>query len=743
MWVLTSLAILAAAALASLALARAPRLALYAAMLGVLSACVLLVVAAGSVLLGASPGAARAIAWPLPLGAARMALDGLSAWFLMTIGAVTGCVAVYSVSYIGGFAGRASIPAFGALLCALLAALVLVVCAADAVLFLIGWETMMLAAFLLVAFEHDRPEVRRGASTYLIANHIGTALCVLPLFGALTWIAGTTEFSAYSTAASSCPRATLVTMFMLGLLGFGTKAGFMPMHVWLPAAHPVAPTPASALLSGLVVKVGIYGLLRLLTWLPPLPAACSYLLLVLAIISGVMGVLYALAQHELKRLLAYHTVENIGIIALGIGIGMLGQSSGQPALVALGYTGALLHVTNHALFKGLLFLSAGAVQHAAGTTDIERLGGLAKRTPVNALMFLVGAVAICGLPPLNGFVSEWVIYGSLLDGAIRGVGGSGTAAALGVVFLALMGGLALACFAKVYGVVFLGQPRDAQPRAYATPALMKIAMGGLALACLLIGVLPGLWLPLAQRVTSPLAHSLPQAGVEPAIWSILAPAAMLSTLAAIFALAVLGLVLIRRVALARAVVRDPTGPRAAATWGCGYAWPAARMQYTASSFAASLIGSFAALLWPERSFAAPSGAFPAAGRLATHAPDIAEHDLFRPLFRAIARLFAMLRTVSWSGEARDRSIESSAEGVAARAIAEARAPVEHGRRGPVRTLVLAMVTALRRGSIQSYLAFIVLTLVVLFLIEALSSPAVAHRPAAHESTTTISARVEP
>jgi hydrogenase-4 component B len=538
--------------------------------------------------------------------------------------------------------------------------------------------------------------------------------------------------------------ATIVTMFMLGLLGFGTKAGFMPMHVWLPAAHPVAPTPASALLSGVVVKVGIYGMLRLLAWLPPLPAACSYLLLSFAIVSGVMGVLYALAQHELKRLLAYHTVENIGIIALGIGIGMLGQTSEQPALAALGYTGALLHVTNHALFKGLLFLSAGAVQHAAGTTEIERLGGLAKRTPVNAFMFLIGAVAICGLPPLNGFVSEWLIYGSLFGGAIRGVGGSGTAAALGLVSLALMGGLALACFAKVFGVVFLGEPRDAQLHAHATPALMKIAMGGLALACLLIGVLPGLWLPLAQRVTSQLARSLPETDVEPAIRSVLAPATTLSVLAAIFVLVVGGLVLIRRHAQSRATARDRTEACPAATWGCGYARPAARMQYTASSFAASLIGSFRTLLWPDRSLAAPSGAFPAAGRLETHAPDIAEHDLFRPLFRAIARLFAMVRTVSWSGEVREGILVPAGEGILARAgAAEAVAAAEQGRRGPVRTLMLAMVTALRRGSIQIYLAFIVVTLVVLFLIEALSSPPATRRPVVHDSAATISARVEP
>ncbi len=728
-WVLTSFGVLAASAIVTLALAlaRAPRLALGTAMLGVFVAALLSIIAAGSVLSGSLPIESQSVSWPLPLGTAHLALDGLSAWFLLTIGILAASVAVYSPAYMESPIGRAPAAAFGVLLCALMASLILVVCAADAVLFLVGWEAMMLVAFFFVAFHHDRPEVRRGAWMYLIANHIGTALFVLPLFAILTGSAGSTEFAAFWHAAGLFNRSMLIVLFALGLLGFGTKAGLMPMHIWLPAAHPVAPTPVSALLSGVLVKMGIYGLLRLLTWLPPLPTICGLLLLVVAVVSGVMGVLYALAQHDLKRLLAYHTVENIGIIALGISIGMLGQTAGNPALAALGYTGALLHVTNHALFKGLLFLSAGAVLHGTGTADIERLGGLAKQTPVNAFMFLVGAVAICGFPPLNGFVSEWVIYGSLFGGVFRGVGASGAAPALGLVSLALMGGLALACFAKVFGVVFLGQPRDVLVRAHPTPVRMKIAMGGLALICILIGVLPGQWLPLIRRPTSELVCLLPPADVEPAIRSVLAPAAKLSILVAVFVLVVIGLAVIRRRVLAWATMRDRTASAVVATWGCAYVQPTVRMQYTASSFAASLIVSFRALLWPHRELVSPAGPFPVASHLESHAPDIAEHDLFEPLFRGVTRLFAMVRTVSLSGES---GIELSVT-------------TESGHRGPLRTMLGGLVSALRRGGIQIRLAFIVVTLVMLLLIEAITSPTEVNNSTLHNSIDTAPKEVQP
>ncbi len=703
--VLTSLALLALGTVISLLLMRVPRLALHLAMLLALVAAALVVIAAGAVLLGySSPGPYEA-AWPLALGTASLCLDGLSAWFLLTIGVLAACVAVYSVPYMSSTPSAEPTPVFCALFCGLLASLILLVCAADAVLFLISWEVMTLTAFFLVSFHHDRPEVRRGAWMYLIATHLGTGLFLLPLFGILFARSGTTAFSSFPSAVGPDEPMTLVTLFGLGLAGFGTKAGLMPMHVWLPAAHPVAPTPVSALLSGVVVKTGIYGLLRLLSWLPPLPLICGELLLLVGVVSGVMGVLYALAQHDLKRLLAYHTVENIGIIALGIGVGMLGETKGEPTLAVLGYAGALLHVTNHALFKGLLFLSAGAVSHGSGTGEIERLGGLARRTPANAMMFLIGAVAICGLPPLNGFLSEWVIFGSLLEGLIRGTGSSGGLQAVGVAALALMGGLALACFAKVFGVVFLGEPREPSLRTRRTPAGMTTAMAVLSLLCILIGVLPSVWVPLVRPATSVLAN-MPVDEISIRVGSVLAPAIRLSWMTLLFVVVVGGLLVVRRWALTRAARRDAGVAATVTTWGCGYTQPTPRMQYTAWSFASFLVTTFRSLLWPERTFAAPAGSFPTAARVETHTPDMAEHELFQPAFHGVSRLFAMVRTVSLPG------VQESPEAV--------HSTGKH-RRGPLRTLVGRMVAALRRGSIQVRLLFVVLTLVVLFLFEAISS----------------------
>jgi len=537
---------------------------------------------------------------------------------------------------------------------------------------------------------------------YLTATHLGTALFLLPLFGFLMAKAGSTDLRTFHAALQSCGSGVCAVLFLLGLIGFGTKAGFMPMHVWLPVAHPAAASPVSALLSGVVIKTGMYGLLRLLGWLPGLPVGCAVVMLVFGMTSGVLGVLYAMAQHDIKRLLAYHSVENIGIIGLGIGMGMLGESTGRPALVALGYGGALLHVLNHALFKGLLFLSAGAVIYSAGTGNIERLGGLAHRTPINAVFFLIAALAICALPPLNGFVSEWMIYASLLAGAFHAPSATGGVAVLAAASLALMGGLALACFAKAFGVVFLGEPRDDSIRARPTPWSMRLGMLVPAALCVGIGLLPGVFVPRTAGGVQVIGQ------VDPSQFgdltgTVLAPMSRLSVLAIVLGCLTVALVLVRR-ALLRGNVLRPAAE--VGTWGCGYAAPTARMQYTASSFAGSLIQSFRPLLWSHREAVLPTGAFPGPARLECHTPDMAERDLFAPLFRGLARLFRMVRTVSWSGEpATDVGASESI-----------------GRVNPLRRFVGRLATGLRRGSIHMFLAYIVLALLVVFLVEAFVSP---------------------
>jgi NADH:ubiquinone oxidoreductase subunit 5 (subunit L)/multisubunit Na+/H+ antiporter MnhA subunit len=370
-------------------------------------------------------------------------------------------------------------------------------------------------------------------------------------------------------------------------------------------------------------------------------------------------------------------------------------------VAALGYGGALLHVLNHAMFKGLLFMSAGAVIRSAGTGQIDRLGGLAKHMPINAALFLVAAVSICGLPPFNGFVSEWMIYGGLFGGATRWTASAAAAAVVGLVALSVMGGLALACFAKAFSVVFLGEPREIRGWVPPLPRVMASGMVIPALLCIAIGVLPILVVPLVATATETVV-ALPTAQFGQALEDGMRLAVTLTAFAVVFVVIVGGLVLIRRKAGGAAALGSAPvlvdGPRT--TWGCGFAFPTARIQYTASSFAWSLVTNFRRLLWPAMHFNPPVGYFPAAGELATHTPDVAEHDVFAPVFRGVARLVQMLKTLSWDGEAKD--FEPS---------------VRHGRVGPFRAVFEGFLAAMRRGNIQVRLMYIVITLLVVFTVE--------------------------
>ena len=371
--------------------------------------------------------------------------------------------------------------------------------------------------------------------------------------------------------------------FILALIGFGTKAGIMPFHVWLPVAHPAAPSPVSAIMSGVMIKTGIYGLVRTLTFLGMPPLWWGYLLLAIGIVSGVLGVLFALAQHDLKRLLAYHSVENIGIIIIGLGVGMIGWSSGMPVVAALGFAGALLHVINHALFKGLLFLGAGSVFHSTHNLEIDHLGGLIKKMPYTGLFFLIGAVAISGLPPLNGFVSEFIIYIASFSGAMSMSPYSSLALIGAIAGLALIGGLAAACFTKAFGIVFLGEPRskDAE-NAHESSTWMTIPMMILAAACIAIGLLGAAVIQVISPVIGVVLGN-PHTGEIRIAANYLLYVTAGSTVFIVCLVAIAGLrsILISRHSVGKSV-----------TWDCGYAAPTARMQYTASSFAQPIIDLF-------------------------------------------------------------------------------------------------------------------------------------------------------
>jgi hydrogenase-4 component B len=591
--------------------------------------CLAGLIPASRVLLGAPIESLR-VPWDVPYGAFVVEVDPLSAFFLLPIFGLSALAAIYGGQYMLAYRDERALGVSWFFFNLLVASMALVVVARNAILFLVAWELMALASFFLVTMQDDEKSVREAGLTYLVASHLGTAF-LLVLFIVLGRGTGPLDFDRFAAGS----HAGL--LFILAAIGFGTKAGFVPLHVWLPEAHPAAPSHVSAVMSGVMIKTGIYGLVRTLTFLGPLPAWAGWLLVSVGVTSGVLGVLFALAQHDLKRLLAYHSVENIGIITLGLGLGLVGLRTGSTPLAVLGFAGALLHVLNHALFKGLLFLGAGAVLHSAKTRDMEELGGLLKRMPWTGSLFLIGAAAITGLPPLNGFVSEFLIYAGAFTAAASLGSEAAVPAVAAIGALALIGGLATACFAKAFGVVFLGEPRsDHAAHAHEQGLAMRGPMVLLAAACIVIGVLSptlvGRLAPVVEQVTGPPGSAVHEAFTQATglLGSI--------TLGACALLALVGLLLaVRRAALAG----KPVG--AGPTWDCGYALPSPRMQYTASSFAQPLTDLFGPLLGTRRRFSAPQGIFPQAASFATETPDFYRERLYEPIFVAVQKGLSAFR----------------------------------------------------------------------------------------------------
>lgn len=558
-----------------------------------------------------------------PFGSAGMlCLDPIAAFFLIPILVLSTCGATYGIRYFpDGQEGAKGVRLFYGLTTASLA---LLVGAAHAVTFLFAWEAMAIAAFFLVITEDRHAETQRAGWIYLISTHAGT-LCLFGAFALMASTLGSMTLTSLPSGFAATPRGTL--MFILFLLGFGMKAGIFPLHYWLPVAHAAAPSHVSSFMSGVLIKMGILGIVRLMSWIPDPPLWWGSLLVVLGAVSGILGVAFALGQHDLKRLLAYHSIENIGIILLGIGIGTLGKSIGSMSVQVLGYAGGLLHVLNHGLFKGLLFLNAGSVIHTMKTRDLERMGGLAHAMPITSGTFLIGAWAICGLPPLNGFVSEWLIYLAAFQGlALSRL--PWTIIALSA--LTLIGALALACFAKAFGSVFLGTPRTKEAEhAHEPPGAMTGPMLTLAALCISLGLAPILLSPALDRLVSNVSgvQTLPK----------LAEFAHLGVLSAMAAgLLTLAWLLWRWLKPASARKDVPT-------WDCGYAASSPRIQYTASSFADSLIHGMRFVLWPKTSFRNIASIFPGHRHFHSELPDPILDRIGTPGLDLSARAFNFLR----------------------------------------------------------------------------------------------------
>lgn len=627
--ILLSIACLCAAGFFSLFAGRSDRAALAVGTVGSALACLAGVAASFSALIGGEERSLRA-AWPLPVGELHVALDALSSFFLVCVFLVSGLAAVYGGGYLQPYIGKRRLAPALFFFNLLVASMAVVTIARDGILFLIAWEVMSLTSFFLVTFESEREEVRRAGMTYLIASQLGV-IFLFVLFALLSRHSGGTYDFDVLGASGAAGLANVC--FLLALMGFGTKAGFWPLHVWLPDAHSAAPSHVSALMSGVMIKMGIYGLLRTLSFLGRPQAWWGATLIGVGAVSGLIGILNALAQRDLKRRLAYSSVENIGIIALGIGLGLLGQSQGNAPVAFLGFAGALLHVLNHGLFKGLLFEGAGSVFHGVGTRDIDSLGGLYRRMPVTAVTFLVGSVAICGLPPLNGFVSEWLLYiGAFRGGATLPTGWAVWALAA-VPALALIGGLAAMCFVNAFGGVFLGQARtEAASRAHEASGAMRAPMLVGALLCVAIGLWPaGVVRMVAPAVTLLVGtpSAIPDAGPLLAITRV-----AVALLALVVLLELLRLALLRGREVSRA-----------ATWGCGYAAPSSRMQYTAASFAQPILALFAPVIHSRIEQQGPDGYFPAKAHYEEHLGDVAGERVLLPATRRVVRALSRLHAI--------------------------------------------------------------------------------------------------
>lgn len=544
-------------------------------------------------------------------------LDGISAFFLVLLCVIGGAGAVYGNAYWSTPSRPRSARSGRVWWSGLLLSLGALLLVSNGLHFLIAWELFTLSAYFLITLDRRRPEVRAAGWLYLGASH-AAVLALFAFFTALAVRTGTWEIGPMRE------RAELAPLFWLVLFGFGLKAGLFPLHIWLPSAHANAPSHVSAILSGVTIKMGIYGLVRFSGWLP-VPAGAGWMVAGLGVASAILGVAFALGQHDLKRLLAYHSVENIGIILIGLGFALVAVQQGDPVGGRLALAGGLLHVWNHGLFKALLFFGAGSVLHATGTREMSQLGGLWRVMPWTTGLFALGAAAISGLPPLNGFVSEWLVYLSLFEATLSH-GPSAWAAIPAAILLGMTGALALACFLKVCGVVFLGAPRSkTAAQAHECGAPMRGAMLLLAGACVAIGLAPvAIWPAVARAV-----ETWRPEWIRPAL-----PAPLFSLSLVHVALAVLAAIsagwLWRRA--------HQYGFSRALTWDCGYAAPTPRMQYTAGSFAGIVVEWFAAILRPQRHEHRPVVLLPARASFVEHTPETVLELIVEPVGGAVMRI---------------------------------------------------------------------------------------------------------
>ncbi|MDO8542422.1 MAG: proton-conducting transporter membrane subunit [Opitutaceae bacterium] len=577
--------------------------------------------AAGTILLGAP-------AWEWRSGfdfageEFHLRLDGVSSFFLALLSLIGGLGAAYSHEYwtderYPKSAGRGRM-----WWSALVLSMGMVLLSSNGLHFLIAWELFAVSSYFLITLDRQRRDVRAAGWLFFAASHFGT-LCLFAFFAAIAAHHGTWELGPMRDDPATA------WLFWLALAGFGLKAGLFPLHIWLPSAHANAPSHVSAILSGVSIKMGLYGLVRFSGWLP-VPAAAGWVVLGLGAAGALLGIAFALGQNDYKRLLAYSSVENMGIIAIGLGAALVAAPPEDAGWARLALAGALLHAWNHGLFKSLLFFSAGSVLHATGTREMSRLGGLWRTMPWTAALFLLGAVAVCALPPLNGFVSEWLIYVGLFD-AVTSHGSAAWAAMPAIIVLGMTGALALATFAKAGAIIFLGAPRTRRvAHAHESGPWMRGPMLVLAAGCVAVALAPLAFWPAVARAVGAWRPAW-EASEPPAAFASLGPVQLTLALAGV------------TVAMALWERGRHRGVRRALTWDCGYALPSARMQYTSGSFGGLATGWFGWILQPERTLRRPRGLFPREALALQRVPETVLERVMTPVGGVILQVSAAAR----------------------------------------------------------------------------------------------------
>lgn len=569
--------------------------------------------------------------FPEPIGTAYLRLDPLSAVFALIISIGSLIFSMYSIEYMKMYSGKSSeLSSYFFFSSLLVTSMLFLIVAQNAILFLIIWEVMSISSFFLVSFENDKIEVQKAGIYYLVAMQIGAAF-LITAFAFTSASSGSLDFNSFRNVLNGSNGFSIL-MFVLFFLGFGTKAGFVPLHTWLPQAHPAAPTGVSALMSGVMIKTGLYGILRIILFIDSPDYRLSYGVVIISLLTAIYGIANAIAQQDVKKLLAYSSIENIGIIGLGIGIGMLGTNYDNPVISILGFLGAILHIVNHFIFKFLMFFGAGIIYSKIHTRNIEKLGGLVKILPYTSYILLIGFLAISGMPLFNGFIGEFAIYLGMIKGfAMNNL-------MLNITFiicfagLAFIGVMATLCFTKVYGICFLGLPRSEYEKDISKESVLyKVPLFILSVLILTIGLLPTFVLPLFYNVV----QQFLKIDISNEFTNIL----QIYKLISITMIGLIGLItffyLIRYFLLRN---RKVTSFK---TWDCGYQGQSSRLQYTGSSYVQPFLQLIAELVPQKVKLEKEPVLFPKDGSFESDNQDLSEQYIISPVIIYINRFLSM------------------------------------------------------------------------------------------------------